>query len=600
MGTSEGAAAVVAGGGGAASGVGEWGAAALAGAPDSGVPAPDIDTSEDGGREVDTPLPAPQTDGEITVADLIARLEAQARNAAAERMSLEALLSTAQAEAASSAAEAAAASARASQLEGGHAKIIASLRSDLNEQLASLRADLRRLANEGSVMSDEVASVVFYAWPEDELDNKDAGDPSAAGLTPAQRQKLILHGVTKVGLNASGGINAANLARLLTATRDFALRRKGMGLEGHFPQDIVSSSYFTEEAASYVYSLARLRSRAGPPASEIPTGSAAWYRWLRGYLRDSGPDVGPCLADVPPYYVAADKEHVRQVDIADGLGLYLEGVEIALMSANKESLAKATARGIVVSTVLSALPSHLSNRVRMRYRMTPERSSVPQTLTWLNFRADVVSVLQTMLSELSGHGHSLADVGNMLRAFAVAKGKQGSDGKGTSDGKGDGKWGGGSPSGTPRGKGDTRVKDKGKGGAVTCYGCGEPGHRRPDCPNGKAKGPGPTATPSILKKSEKAAEANRIWASAGKGVAVSVSNIEAEEEGAGAGGDREVAAFARPPSCYNCRKEGHRVTECTEPVICHNCRKPGHMGKDCPLRRAEGDRRASASRHGKT
>jgi len=568
------------------SGAGGWGDIATA---------PDIDTSSDGGNGAALTLPPTRmarTDGEITVADLIARLESQDR----ERLSLETMLAAAQAEAASAAAEASAASARATQLEGGQARILASLRADLNEQLATMRSDLRRLASEGSVISEVEAAVIFFAWPEDELDNKDAGDPGAAGLTPTQRQKLLLPGITKVGLNTCGGIHAANLARLLTATRDFALRRKGMGLEGHFPQDLVSSSYFTDEAAAYVYSLARLRSRAGPGplGLEIPTSSAAWYRWLRAYLRDSGPDVGPCLADVPPYYVAADKEHVRQVDIADGLGLYLEGVEIALMSANRESLAKATARGIVVSTVLSALPFHLANRVRMRYRMTPEKSSVPQSLTWLSFRGDVVTVMQTMLGELSGHGNSLADVGNMLRAFAVAKEKgKSSDGRSTSDGKG----GGGALAGL-RGKGDTRVKEKEKA-VVTCYGCGETGHKRPDCPKTKSHG---SAT-SAASPAQKAAEANRIWKSAAvKGpngretAAVAASHIDAEE-GEDSGETRTVAALPRTPTCYNCRREGHLVSDCREQVICHNCRKPGHMGKDCPLRRSDGSRApAPASR----
>ena len=493
-----------------------------------------------------------RTEPELLVEELMARMEEQASRAAAERLELEALLSAAQA----ASAKAEAAQSRTEMTE--HERAVHALRVDFARQLEDLRSELKRMSADGaSTITSSGEGVEFFTIPEDHFDGMEAGDPTASGLSPAQRQKLVVHGVAKVSLTVSGAVHALNLARLLEATREFAARRSMANQGGHFPTDLVGDQYFTTEASTYLWNLARVRSRSGPHAKPMPVGSAAWYAWLRTYLAETGPDVGVTLGEIPPFYVAADPSRLKSADVIDGVGMYLENVATALMSANAESREKPTTRGLVVKAALGALPYPLAHRVRTTYEMGDAQSSVPRTLTWWRFREDILTALEVLLTEPT----TLADTASVLRSFAVPKKTAKEKEKEKADGKKDGK--------------------DGREAEVTCFSCGKKGHRSPECRSKGLKGGGAGAgayRPPHSQQSHKAPAAAPVvmeeWVEE-----PTVAAATQEKEG-------KATAGTRPPwpkSCYNCRDPGHKLRDCDKPTICHRCRTSGHMAKDCPL-----------------
>jgi len=46
--------------------------------------------------------------------------------------------------------------------------------------------------------------------------------------------------------------------------------------------------------------------------------------------------------------------------------------------------------------------------------------------------------------------------------------------------------------------------------------------------------------------------------------------------------ERKTTREGKPRVCFNCKKEGHYVSDCPDPVKCINCGDGGHGIKDCP------------------
>ncbi|KAL5120459.1 hypothetical protein ACEQ8H_001749 [Pleosporales sp. CAS-2024a] len=91
----------------------------------------------------------------------------------------------------------------------------------------------------------------------------------------------------------------------------------------------------------------------------------------------------------------------------------------------------------------------------------------------------------------------------------------------------------------------------GSGGDRACFGCGETGHQKRDCPKGG------TACYNCGELGHRKTECDK------------------PPKPMGGGGGR---------TCHNCDQEGHMSRDCTEPKVfrCRNCDVKGHSSRDCP------------------
>ncbi|KAJ4988114.1 zinc knuckle [Stagonosporopsis vannaccii] len=141
---------------------------------------------------------------------------------------------------------------------------------------------------------------------------------------------------------------------------------------------------------------------------------------------------------------------------------------------------------------------------------------------------------------------------------------------------GDGGWGVSAESNNTLGSPGYNQKTGGGGGDRTCFGCGEVGHNKRDCPKG-----GPSSDRACFGCGE-----------------VGHTKRDCLKGGSGKGGQ----------ACFNCGLEGHRKADCTEPMkpraggggggrTCFNCLQPGHNASDCTEPRVERCRNCDAEGH---
>ncbi|KAF2868828.1 hypothetical protein BDV95DRAFT_630503 [Massariosphaeria phaeospora] len=138
-------------------------------------------------------------------------------------------------------------------------------------------------------------------------------------------------------------------------------------------------------------------------------------------------------------------------------------------------------------------------------------------------------------------------------------------------------FGGTGGSGTLRGGGG------GGGGGRECFGCGEVGHNKRDCP--KSSGGRACFNCGQTGHNKADCQNDRVPGAGGGGDRAcfgcgkpghNKADCPDRQAGGGGGGGGGV--------CHNCYEPGHRKSECPNERVmkCNNCDVIGHMGRDCP------------------
>ncbi|KAJ4350794.1 hypothetical protein N0V95_004406 [Ascochyta clinopodiicola] len=146
-------------------------------------------------------------------------------------------------------------------------------------------------------------------------------------------------------------------------------------------------------------------------------------------------------------------------------------------------------------------------------------------------------------------------------------------------------------------------KSRGGGGDRACFGCGEVGHTKRECPKGSSSGDRACFGCGEVGHTKRDCPKG---GSGGGGQACFNCGMEGHRKmdcpeplkPRGGGSDR---------LCFNCNQPGHNKTECPEPVkprtgggggrACFNCLQPGHNSSDCPEPRVERCRNCDAEGH---
>ncbi|KAF2627665.1 hypothetical protein BU25DRAFT_341387 [Macroventuria anomochaeta] len=152
-------------------------------------------------------------------------------------------------------------------------------------------------------------------------------------------------------------------------------------------------------------------------------------------------------------------------------------------------------------------------------------------------------------------------------------------------------WGGETSSFTPDGEFNLASVDSGNdgwgtgggGGNRACFGCGEIGHTKRDCPKSGASGDRACFACGEVGHTKRDCPKG---GSGGAGQACFNCGNEGHRKmdcpeplkpraGGGGGGGR---------ACFNCLQPGHNVSECAEPRVerCRNCDAEGHHSRECP------------------
>ncbi|KAF1974139.1 hypothetical protein BU23DRAFT_118180 [Bimuria novae-zelandiae CBS 107.79] len=144
-------------------------------------------------------------------------------------------------------------------------------------------------------------------------------------------------------------------------------------------------------------------------------------------------------------------------------------------------------------------------------------------------------------------------------------------------------WGGGGGDTWATNETDSGGAVQGGGSGRACYGCGEEGHQKRDCP--KSSGGGGRACygcgeeghqkrdcPQSASGSGGDSRACFNCGMTGHRKADCPNGAQSAENGSGNGGQQ----------CFNCYEYGHRKSECTKERVmkCRNCEEIGHMSRD--------------------
>ncbi|KAG9188523.1 hypothetical protein G6011_02446 [Alternaria panax] len=125
---------------------------------------------------------------------------------------------------------------------------------------------------------------------------------------------------------------------------------------------------------------------------------------------------------------------------------------------------------------------------------------------------------------------------------------------------------------------NTSSHNNGGGGDRACYGCGQTGHQKRDCPSGGSGGGGDRACYGCGQTGHQKRDCPQ-----GSGGQACFNCGETGHRKTDCTQTRKPMAGGGGRACHNCGDEGHMSRECDKPRVmkCRNCDEEGHASREC-------------------
>ena len=336
----------------------------------------DVDESVGDGVSVDAAFLAAVARGPQTVAELSARVAADAVAELTARLTAETVarqLAEAQRELAETRAKLA----------------VAELKTRVAElELDKARASSVGDASEGgetALSSLSAATQPFFVrplWGATLVGH----DPDESGITPGERAKRIMS-VEAGGVLAvrNGMIVVTTAVSLLWQLQEFAQQK------GALPFDITGPSYMEPAALELARAMAR-ESAGGAPRS-----TTEWVSWLQVFVSLNGYTLNEAIG-LMKRFALGGVLLLSEKSIAASLAMHVSRIGKALMGVRDAEWRKLGASGQVVMAILNTLPERLQKTICDGLKISGPRS-VPAGVDFVALKAAILESLTTVVQD---------------------------------------------------------------------------------------------------------------------------------------------------------------------------------------------------------